>query len=137
MNWIWYEVLVDKVEESWAKLNSHSQETLMTEQRGSAFPPPSLPYTCRITSEVFWVSGICHGDPPAEGECHQPTSEDFCVERQYPTCESHFKMHFEVWANNVNDIQWDCQMLVIYSHFRINVGPPVMNWKLNKHISFN
>lgn len=59
------------------------------------------------------------------------------VLRHIITYEPYFKMHSEIWANNVNDIQWDCQMLVIYFHFHINVGPPVMNWKLNKHISFN
>lgn len=107
------------------------------EERELCFLPPSLRGT------FYGVMGRCfdfgHWQLLIQkwNSSSPPVKNFVCVERQCSTCEPHFKMHFEVWANNVNDIQWDCQMLVIYSHFHINVGPPVMNWKLNKHISFN
>ena len=129
-------------EESWAKLNSHSQEMLKLGREWTSFPtlPPSTGSFHWITEwGVFWVSGLCPWEPPTQkwNPLSPPVKVFICMERQCPTYEPHFKMHFEIWANNVNDIQWGCQMLVIYSHFHINVGPPVMNWKLNKHISFN
>ena len=127
-------------EESWAKLNSHFQEMLKLGREWASFPIFShgqLPLDHRVGSVL--VSGLCPWEPPTQkwNSLSPPVKVFICVERQSPTYEPHFKMHFEIWANNVNDIQWDCQMLVIYSHFHINVGPPVMNWKLNKHISFN
>lgn len=38
---------------------------------------------------------------------------------------------------NKNGTQLSCQIVAIYFHFHINTSPPVMNWRLNKRISFN
>lgn len=134
LSFIWS--LVDKVKESWAKLKQSFPGDIHDWEERAALPTIfSSSQLLLITGEVFWIDGLCHlGTPYHKVKFHQPTTRDG---RQEPTCKPHFKMHFEVWANNVNDIQWGCQMLVIYSHFHINMDPPVMNWKLNKHISFN
>lgn len=110
------------------------------EETELCFLPPSLSApSIRSWVGVLSKVDLCHEELLTQkwNSSRPPVKTFVCVERQCPTCEPHFKKHFEVWANNVNDIQWDCQMLAIYSHFHINVGPPVMNWKLNKHISFN
>jgi hypothetical protein len=114
-------------------------------QTQQSFPGDSIPWKTGSTffathvlwnhKPRLWGGDLCHCKPSTlEWKSISPPVRTFvCMPYLWP----HFKMHFEVWANKVNDIQWDCQMLVISSHFQINVGPPVMNWKLNKHISFN
>lgn len=111
-------------------------------RRGGATPAATSPASQCLLGQRWAVLSSCTwplGTPSTKNwnSISPPVKGFVCVERQCPTCESHFKMRFEVWTNNVNDIQRDCQMLVIYFHFHINVSPPVMNWKLNKHISFN